>query len=467
MNMISGRHMFWQSPASGGVLRTIPFRMGGRQVQMGGGIFMGQMPTNRLDAVSIPAIIGRIQLDPVIQAYLAELNNPTMNGSQLGLAWGSKPRPTPAPNFPPITPAEAQILFEVSQNPTDEELKDLATIDNLFSENFYADSTTTNEVCYYAKHGESRFGGFKFAPPGMPVTGESALVNYLHPTPPAVKPRGYKPPTPPDTSFLNDKFWCPDPDNMGPSIYRSYMPLFGPSSTFAGMFGIDVNKTWGEVKLATENGLTMLKVKSGYPLPPPLDMAPDYVWSFAAGPHLVEMANIGGKIDPEVFRAWYTMAVLVAYDAAADHIIEVQKKKAKKAKRKAIIKAVAFVIAGIVLSFIVPGIIAAAISAIKSAIEMYIAAKERAAAAKAMADSAKMFEADAPAYAAELQKTADMMDFAAAQEAANAPLTPEQISAIQEVKDNPDPGATPSTGSMVVGGIAATGIVATLIALLK
>lgn len=459
--------MFWQAPASRGVLRTIPFRMGGRQVQMGGGIFMGQVSANRLDAVSIPAIIGRIQLDPVIQAYLANLNKPALNGAQLGLAWGNQHAPIPAPNFPPVTPAEAQILFEVSKNPTDEELKDLATIDNLFSENFYGNTTTTNEVCYYAKHGYPKKPRFQ---QDAPVTGESALVGHFHP--PGAQQLGFGVPHPqqpqaPDAPFLKDKFWCPDPDNMGPSIYRSYMPLFGPSSTFAGMFGIDVNKTWGEEKLATENGLTMLGVKASYPLPPPLDMSPDYVWSLAAGPHIVEMANIGGKIDPEVFRMWYTMAVLESYDAAATHIVEVQKKKAKKAKRKAIIKAVAFVIAGIVLSFIVPGIIAAAISAIKSAIDMYIAAKERAAAAKAMAEAAKMFEADAPAYAAELQKTADMMDFSAAQEAANEPLTPEQIAAIREVKDNPEPGTTPSTGSMVVGGIAATGIVATLIALLK
>ena len=461
--------MFWQAPAARGVLRTIPFRMGGRQVQMGGGIFMGQVSANRLDAVSIPAIIGRIQLDPVIQAYLANLNKPALNGAQLGLAWGANQHPTiPAPNFPPVTPAEAQILFEVSKNPTDEELKDLATIDNLFSENFYGNTTTTNEVCYYAKHGYPKR---RRNEPPPPVTGESALVGHFYS--PGAQQLGFGVPHPqqqpqaPDAPFLKDKFWCPDPDNMGPSIFRSYFPLMGQYWSFAGMFGIDTSKTWGEVKLATQNGLTMLNVKQSYPLPPPLDMAPEYVWQVAAGPHLVEMANIGAKVDPEVFRAWYTMAVLVAYDGAANHIIEVQKKKAKKAKRKAIIKAVAFIIAGIVLSFIVPGIIAAAISAIKSAIDMYIAAKERAAAAKALADSAKMFEADAPAYAAELQKTADMMDFAAAQEAADAPLTPEQLAAIQEVKDNPDPSVTPSTGSMIVGGVAATGIVATLIALLK
>lgn len=462
--------MFWQMLPLQGSLRTVPLRTGGRSVQMGGSIFMGQMPANRLDAVSIPAIIGRIQLDPAIQAYLAGLNKPAMKGVELGLIFAPKPAPTPAPTFPPVTDAEAQVLFEVSKNPSDEELKDLATIDNLFSQNFYGNTTTTNEVCYYAKHGAPRAVGFgKYAPPTTPVTGESALVEYFHPTAVPVtysKFGASKKPTPPDTSFVSDKFWCPDPDSMGPSIFDSYMPGWSKWTSFAAMFGIDTNKTWGEVKQATENGIIMLKVKSSYPLPPPLDMAPEYVFSLAAGPHLPELANIGAQVDPEAFKAWYTMAVLENYDTASNHIIEEQKKKAKKAKRKALIKAIGLTIAGVVLSFIVPGIIAAAVSAIKAAVDLYIAAKERQKAAKAMAEAARMFEEDAPAFAAEVQRTADLMDSAAAQEASNEPLTQEQIDAIQEVKENPE--VTPiGTGTYLVGGVAATGVVAGLIALLR
>lgn len=459
--------MFWQTQPLQGNLRTIPLRTGGRSVQMGGSIFMGQVHSNRLDAVSIPAIIGRIQLDPEIQAYLIGLNKPAMKGVQLGLMFNAKPAPTPSPIFPSITDAEAQILFEISKGPSDEELEDLTTIDNLFSQSLYDTTTTTNEVCYYIKNGLPWQGGFgKGGPPAKPITGEVALINYFKPVPPAVTPRFYKAPTPPPTPFLDDKFWCPDPKSMGPTIFDSHMPGWSKWTSFAAMFGIDTNKTWGEVKQATKNGLIMLKVKSSYPLPPPLDMAPEYVFSLAAGPHLVELANIGAQVDPEAFRAWYTMAVLENYDAAADHIIAEQKKKAKKAKRKAIIKSIGIAIAGVVLSFIVPAIIAAAIVAIKTAVEMYIAAKERQKAAKAMAEAARMFEADAPAFAAEVQKTADMMDSAAAHEASNEPLTQEQLDAIQEVKDNPE-GEPISTGTYLVGGAAATGVVAGLIALLR
>ena len=110
-------------------------------------------------------------------------------------------------------------------------------------------------------------------------------------------------------------------------------------------------------------------------------------------------------------------------------------------------------------------LIAAAVAAIKAAVDVYIQAKQRAEAAKAMAEAAKMFEEDAPAFAAEVQKTADMMDYAVAQEEANAPLTQEQLDAIQEVKDNPEPGTGPTTGQALVTGGAAAGIIAAMIAI--
>lgn len=437
---------------------------------LGGGMFMGQMPVNRLDQVSIPAIIGRIQLAPVIQQYLEQLNQAN---AALGMIYNPRPRPKPAPNFPPMTEAEKQILFEISKNPTDEELKDLATIDSLFSQNFQTDYLTTDEVCFYTDSGRPPWmQTFAKGPPIMPTSGsqyaDNLLINFLKPGPVQNVfrgPRREERTPPPDTSFTDDKFWCPNPSSMKPELFLDHVRQLGKFGSFAQMFGIDVNKTWGAIKLQTKNGLIILNVKSSYPLPPPLDMAPDFVWNMAAVPHLAEMVNLGVVVDPEAFRSWYTMAVLESYDKAADAIIAEQKRKAKRAKRNAILKAVGFAIAGVILSFIVPAIIAAAITAIKAAVDVYIDAKKRAEAAKAMAEAAKMFEADAPAFAAEVQKTADMMDYAAAQAEANAPLTQEQLDAIQEVKDNPEPGTGPTTGQALVTGGAAAGIIAAMIAI--
>jgi hypothetical protein len=221
--------MFWQAPAQGGgVLRTIPFRTGGRQVMLGGGMFMGQLPANRLDAVSIPAIIGRIQMAPIIQEYLTKVNT---ENAALGMIWAPRPQPKPLPNFPPMTDAEKQILFEVSKNPTDEELKDLATIDSLYSQNFQADYLTTNEVCYWTEEGIRP--GVRVFGKGqaiIPTTGqegaEYAVINYLKPIPVQNVfrgPRREQQPPPPDTSFTDDKFWCPDPSTIEPAMFLDHV----------------------------------------------------------------------------------------------------------------------------------------------------------------------------------------------------------------------------------------------------
>lgn len=465
--------MFWQGLQPG----SRSFGLGTRSVIMSdspftasiGRPYLGRdVPINRLDNLSIAAIIGRIQLAPQIQQYLSTLasNNASLRGSNPGLGFISRPPPTPSPNFPPLTDAEAQILFEISKNPSDAELEELATIDNLFSQNFMDAYTTTNEVCYFTKNGNRPTGFLKIAPQ-QTVTGESALIDYFHPATVQTPVKWGSAPKPPDTAFISNKFWCPDPSVLGPTIFQSHFPLLGKFWSFASMFGIDVNRTWGEIKLATQNGITMMGVKAAYPLPPPLDMAADFVWNMAAGPHLAEIANLGVLADPESFRVWYTMAVLENYDASADQIIAEQKRKQKKAKRKAIINGIALTIAGIVVAFIVPAIIAAVASAIKTAVSAYIDAKKRAEAAQAMAEASKMFEADAPAFAIEVQNAADVMDEAAAMEAASTPLTPDQVSAIQEVKDNPEPGQESNAGALLVSGVAATGVIAGLIAILR
>lgn len=463
MNAVGTRHMFW-SPAprpfiSNAPIRTIPLRMGGRPVLMGRS-FLGQEVPNRLDSVSIAAIIGRIQVAPWMQEYI---KNPPRFGDPRS-ARGAR-EASPIPKFPPISDAEKQTLFEISQNPTEQELKDIALVDDLFTQDFAKDFTTTEEVCFYASQRPGALqstiykGGrlpAREISPGIPLPDapEIALVRYLNPgSLEQPSPRGgrFTQPTKVDTSFLKNKFWCPEPEK--------------PWSTqgFSSQFGVDTTKPWGETKLTTQNGIVMLEVKKDYPWPPPIGSHPNFLWRRLL-PLLPKIANIGMRLDPEAFKAWLTMATLENYDATTNEIIAYEKKKAKKAKRKAIIKAVAFAIAGVVLAFILPAILAAAVSAIKTAVELYIDAKERRKAAKALADAARMFREDAPKFADEVQKTADMMDSAAAQEQAAQPLTPEQLEAVQEVEAE-TPG-TP-TGTYVIGGVAATGLIAALVTLLR
>jgi hypothetical protein len=74
-----------------------------------------------------------------------------------------------------------------------------------------------------------------------------------------------------------------------------------------------------------------------------------------------------------------------------------------------------------------------------------------------------MFAKDAPAFAAEVQKTADMMDASIAQEEAAKPLTPEQQSIVNDIEKT----TSTSTATYVAGGLVGAGAIAALIALLR
>jgi hypothetical protein len=494
MQAVSGRHVFWSAPRppfmTNGPIRTVPIRNAGSRLGLAGG-FLGQNvgSTNRLYNVSIPAILGRIQLAPQIQTYLASLQqqkqNPQPGGfGRFGGGGGGGGRmayqePATPPNFPPMTDQEKQTLFEVAQNPTDEELKDLALIDSVFTQHYAGSYTTTAEVCNYLsfakQYGAQIFGE---AQGGGGAVGRGWFMpRYGGSSDAALQPMGayfFAPPLQaqggrawfsaqeqqvklPDSSFMKDKFYC-TLDNSS----KSYQVPWD-TRDWVSWFGLDMVQPWGGLKLPVQNGQTIFSVVASFPFPPPIDKDRSYFWA-PVMQYLPKLANIGQPIDPEALAAWVTMATIQNYDSIVNRMIADAKAEAKKKKRQAIIKAIGLSIAGIVAAFILPPIIAAIASMIKLAIETYIDLKQRREAAKQMADAAKMFEKDAPAFAAQVQKTADMMDASTAEAQANTPLTPEQSAAVQEVAAE-----TPSApiGHYVIGGVAAGGIVAALVALLR
>lgn len=430
---------------------------------MMGGLFMGQAKGNRLENVSIPAIVGRIQIAPVVQAYLKKLKD-TPPPSKFGRRYEAQASHGPPPTFPPMTDAEAQILFEVSQNPTPDELDDLSLIDSLLSPAFEQGMTTTAEICYGASQRPGtyrprrwRWGGYNRGL-HVPEPGGIGLIEFLVPPPPMDTGGGWRAQQQhqqlekQDLSFLGNEFWCTDPTTS---------PI---SQTFINEFGIDTSKKWGEEKQAVKNGQVMLGVKGAYSFPPPIDQAPDALWN-RLYPDLAKIAHVVPHIDPESFRAWLTLKTLKLYTDVANAMIEDQKRAAKRKKRKALLRAIVFTVASIVLAFVLPEAIPALVSATKAAFDAYTAAKDRRLAAKALADASKLFATDAPAFAADVQKTADMLDYEAAQAQAAAPLTPEQLDAIKDIESITPP-STP-VGTYVVGGVAATGLIAALVTLLK
>jgi hypothetical protein len=373
-----------------------------------------------------------------------------------------------------MTDVEKQTLIEISQNPTDEELKDLTTIDSVFSQDFEGNGySTTLEVCYvisadrpifWGRTGELYLSVPRRGASPNPVIGPNGqakdrglvhLIYNLAPTEnqfPYPSYRGGQTKKPVDLSFKDDKFYCTDTKSGGSDT---------PIST---MFGIDSKRTWAEVKQAVENALIIVDVHSKYPFPPPVDTRPELFWKYASK-DLPKTANISGRVDPEAVRFWMTLAALQYYDAMSTQIQQEAAAAAAAARRRGWIISIISLIASIIVPFLLPAVLVSAIAVIKTVITTIIDVNQRKAAAKALADTSKLFAKDAPAFAAEVQKTADMMDSQAAQEQAAQPLTPEQQSIINGISAT-TPSSTP-VGTYVAGGVVGVGAIAALIALLR
>jgi hypothetical protein len=447
--------------------------MRGRFVGIGASPFLAQAQTsfNRLDSLTIPEIQNRILISPPVQRLQAALSN-----ARTPVRFNESPDPvldifrTLGIHLPDISDDAKATLAAILLDPSSDELADLTIIDGFFSvadQNQYrAQPALTPAVCSVLKSNRSgniftQGSNYDYnARQNIQVTTAGAVVGWLTYAP--FNPRAITEGAPVHASqdeidaIKNSDFFCGTP--------KSYpdMEIWSPKGDYAAWFGIDPNQPWGNIKLQVKNAITVMNVVASFPFPPPIDLYTPQFWATALG-DIQTMIKVGAPLDPEVVGYWVTMSVLANYSGMVDRITADLKRANKKAKRKALIAMIGITIAGIVVSFLVPGIIAVAISLIKTAVETYIAIEQRKKAAREMVDAAKMFEADAPAFSAQVQKTADMLDATSAEQQANQPLTPDQQAAVKEVKAN-----TPnSTGTVLAvgGGVAVVGVA--LFALLR
>lgn len=481
------RHQFW-SPAhrpmlSNGPLRTVPLRMGGSFLSYGTP-FMGQQtsPLNRLDNIAVSTIMNRILASaPVqeLQAALAAVPAQKNRG-----AWGrGSAIPAEAPTgvaalseqasgwglqLPVLTADENSVLNLIANAPTDDELGDLAIIDGFFKSapNQFAKTATddlTQQVCAGLKKGEpvsiaspnpgyqgggGGFGAYRIQKPDV----SELILAWFFPAPPPAPEGGggggwgifrQKPAAPPPNvpqeeldALKDSKFFC------------------GPENSYAYMnpqFGISTSEPWGNVKMQVKNAVILGNVIASYPFPPPIDQYKEYFW-VAAASDIQKIISSPTPIDPETARFWLTVFIIGNYNAMTDKIQSDLKREAKKKKRKMILEAVGLAVLGIAAAIVLPAVIAAAVAIIKTAITTYVQIEDMKKAAKAMADSAKLFEKDAPEFAKEAQHAAEILDVQAAMQEANAPNSPDMQAAIDEVAAD-----TPSSVSPLVpiGGLAA------------
>lgn len=462
---LAGRHVFWNPPTPmlGNRLRTVPLAMG-RQFLGMGGPFMGQedRSLDRLENLTIPAIQNRILTAPTVQKYFDAIQTSAANAPR-GRFGAPQINPLdpltrllhPA-SMPTLTDDEKTVLTLISLNPSEQELADLAIIDGFFPgqtdryvQGFNPD--LTQQVCQMLKSGKipTQFGGFGRGQVQPPSPAEAIAGWMLYKPVATGRGWGAKPAGDPNVtsdeiaSITNNKFYCQDPNSYP----------YNNSN-----FGIDPSQAWGTIKMKVQNAITMAKVIADYPFPPPIDQYKGAFWQFAAS-DIQQMININSPLDPEAIRFWITLFVVGNYNDMVNKITADLKAKAKKAKRKALLSAIGLAVLGIIASFILPVIVAVIVSAIKTAVTTYIDIQKRKDAAKAMAESAKLFADDAPAFSAEADKTAKMLDEVTAIQEANAKNTPEMQAAIDEVKEE-----TPGTSPLIpIGGIAAAGLAAFLI----
>lgn len=482
---------------SNGPYRTVPLSLG-RQFIGFGNPFLGQTPPdtrslNRLENLTIPEIQNRILIAPPLLRLQDAIAKAAAQGGGYRGGFGGQGQgfrteeqqaPDPALSaiqaaglkIPTLSNDERTVLTQISMDPTADELADLAIIDGFFGVGLNPPSqyavvpSLTPGVCkalstsqaqlqaMIENAGSGERGGFGSYNYKMTVADAVAAWMVYAPQP---QGRGWFAPKPgpsnatPDEvdAIKNSNFFCETPNGYPDIVY------WGGKGNYAGWFGIDGNQAWGNIKLQVKNAITIMSVIASYPFPPPIDQYQAQFW-VTAMPDIQKLINIGSPVDPDAVRYWVTLSVVANYSAMVDRIQADLKRAAKKAKRKAMMAAIGLAIASIVAAFILPAVIAAAVAVIKTVVQTEIDIQKRKEAAKQMADTAKLFEKDAPAFSAEVTKAGMMMDEAAAIEASNAAPSPEMKAAITEVAaDTPSTGVSP----LIPGGIAAAGLAAFLI----
>lgn len=420
----------------------------GRSIRMA---FLGQSG-NRLDHLSIAAIQNRILISPLVAIYQAKRAEVAATRYARG---GPQRDPVLTAIFasgndlPALGDQDRQALAAIAENPTAEELEDLSIIDGFFQAapsyvNAPPNPSLTVAVCQGLQDPRS-MGVYALGAigPRVVMTPASAFVRWLLYQPPNVFRGRPGPPnvTPEELATIKDNpFFC---GPIRPFSTPSRIRLDYPS-----WFGIDQNATWGAIKLEVKNAITVMEQIDSFPFPPPIGEYVYQYWATVQG-NLQKIVHIGSKVEPEGLRFWITLSVLENYEGMVSRIEHELKRKAKKAKKKAILTAIGLSVASLVLIWALPVVAAAAVTIIKAGIDTYMTLEKRRKAAKDMAEAAKLFEKDAPAFAEEVDKLAKMMDEQAAAEERAKALPPDLVQELNE----PDPWSPqPTVEPLAIGG---------------
>jgi hypothetical protein len=372
-------------------------------------------------------------------------------------------------------------LVAVLKEPAEQELQDIALIDGFFGyekegkftiNNLYGTPSSIREIiCGENKHPQIAELASKFM--GIPKGAKLLAGNPFFCTPPQEMPK-------PTSMYIY----------IGP-VGGSYLNPWR-TEVYPSFFGIDPSLPWEDVKGPVLRTVAFLEALVDYPFPPPLDIRPQY-WYAKVQPDIRKFIAQDIIVVPALARMWITLAIGTNLNDLSAQIIHDMERQARHHKRTVIISkimiaatfAVITVALGYALAPLIEPLINAGIpitsakvaGAMTSAVQKVLSAQEAKSAAEDMKKMAQAIEADAPAYAAELDKVGDTFNFMGEQIQG---LSQEDLDAVKEenLTEGPEVSsqevgtqydAEPSTwlsrnAIYVGGGAAAAGILAVILA---
>lgn len=375
----------------------------------------------------------------------------------------------------PWSPELFKKLIEIHDNPTPEELADLALVDAFFL-----------PQPRVAPVGPPSHGGGYATPTAQDIDAQALNVACrrsagMFPSQLLVaSSRSGPPPQPPDLS--GDPFFC----TAGPSPYshsRYRMGLPSPNATNAEAWGISDQQAWKDAKPKVRNALTLDRVILSYPFPPPMDQTPyTYYWYYFVKGDLQKLMS-GPPLSPKLVKFWVTVETLAHYNEIMPNIQEDIEKKAKSDARFDLIRNVA--LTALTLGLGIAGLATAA-GIISSELSLQKLA-EGGQAAKDLAIAEKQFKADAAGFASEIHAVCAEVDPEHCGEESARPMTDQEKKAAAEgAKASGDLSAAItdvkraqadarirslegglSTTTLAVGGGIVVGAAALLVALLR
>ena len=389
------------------------------------------------------------------------------------------------------TPEERSLLEQVAANPTPEELNDLAMIDTFFGgmyckgadcqkgTPYQGELTVLQIMCLrpdwtraerYFRYYADNSGYFEGIPPWQGQEYNEYQVRLK--------------------AAISDPFYCTP--WIGGDILPGWLPSKSKAGTKFGIsseFGLDVSKAWKEIKLPLQNAIIFMKVMKSYPFPSPISIMPQYWFAKVIG-DVRNLVHQSVLIPPDLIKFWATMSIVANYNEVAK---EIQDELRRRAEKEFIINIFKNILIGVgitlgigILSAGIGGLIGLSadlvgkvLTGVNETVNQFMSEQEKREAAQEMAKVAQQFQETDGAFAKEVQDAADYLERSAAEEVRATPPTPEELADMEERRRIAE--STPRTGGAfygvpppggpdllpVVGGVAAVGVLAVVLSMLK